>query len=59
MSHPPVIVMSMRNEPTQLVLIDTGDGAEWRLDDSTREAGRRGVAEARLALQAAARQAAA
>jgi hypothetical protein len=25
----------------------------WRLDDATREAGRRGVAEARAALQAA------
>ena len=51
--------MSMRNEPTQLVLIDTGDGAQWRLDEPTRETGRKGVAEARRALQAAARRTAA
>ncbi len=38
----------------QLVLIETPP--EWRLDESTREVGRRGLAEARQAL-AAARQA--
>ncbi len=38
----------------QLVLIETPP--EWRLDETTREVGRRGLAEARQAL-AAARQA--
>jgi hypothetical protein len=36
----------------QLVLIDSPT-AEWRLDDSTRAIGRRGLAEARSALRAA------
>jgi hypothetical protein len=35
----------------QLVLIETP--AEWRLDESTRAIGRRGLAEARTALRAA------
>jgi hypothetical protein len=37
----------------QLVLIETSTDEQWRLDDSTRELGRRGVAEARRALRAA------
>ena len=37
----------------QLVLIDT-TGSDWRLDDRTREIGRRGVAEAREILRRAA-----
>jgi hypothetical protein len=36
----------------QLVLIES-PAAEWRLDDSTRAIGRRGLAEARSALRAA------
>jgi hypothetical protein len=36
----------------QLVLLET-PSAEWRLDDSTRAIGRRGLAEARSALRAA------
>jgi hypothetical protein len=41
----------------QLVLIDTDhvDHDHWRLDDHTRELGRRGVAQARQALRRAAR----
>ncbi|GAC1318301.1 MAG: hypothetical protein NVSMB12_17000 [Acidimicrobiales bacterium] len=35
------------------------DGAGWRLDERTREVGRRGLAEARAALAEAARRAAA
>ena len=35
----------------QLSLLETQPG--WRLDDATREAGRRGVAQARASLQAA------
>lgn len=37
----------------QLVLLDDGDndqGPDWRLDERTRERGRRGVAAARAAL---------
>jgi hypothetical protein len=40
----------------QLVLIDETP-ADWRLDEGAREVGRRGLAEARAALQAAARKA--
>jgi hypothetical protein len=43
----------------QLVLIETSTDAQWRLDDSTRELGRRGVAEARRALRDATRESAA
>ena len=39
---------------TQLVLID--ESREWRLDDKTREVGRKGLAEARAALQRAVQQ---
>ena len=35
----------------QLSLLDTPP--EWRIDEATREAGRRGVAEARASLEAA------
>jgi hypothetical protein len=42
---------------TQLVLIETP--ADWHLDDATRAIGRRGLAEARSALQAGGRRAAA
>jgi len=35
----------------QLTLLDTPPA--WRLDEATREAGRRGIAEARASLQAA------
>ncbi|HSL60120.1 MAG TPA: hypothetical protein VK866_19895 [Acidimicrobiales bacterium] len=39
-------------ETTQLALI-TEEPTEWRLDDHTRELGRKGIAEARRAVQAA------
>jgi hypothetical protein len=42
----------MEHETTQLVLI-TEVSAEWRLDERTREVGRRGVEQARRALRAA------
>jgi len=43
----------------QLVLIEETQTLDWRLDEQTRETGRRGVAEARKALaEAAARRAA-
>jgi hypothetical protein len=45
------------NTQTHLPLAD--NGAEWKLDDRTREIGRRGLAEARAALAEAARRAAA
>jgi hypothetical protein len=48
----------MENETTQLTLIEPGS-ATWRLDDGTRETGRKGVAEARRALALAARHQAA
>jgi len=35
----------------QLTLLDTPPA--WRIDEATREAGRRGIAEARASLQAA------
>lgn len=44
--------MSEQHAPTQLELLETPDG--WRLDRETRELGRKGVAEARRALQLAA-----
>ncbi len=44
---------SQQRLPLRLVADD------WRLDEHTREVGRRGLAEARAALQAAARRAAA
>ena len=37
---------------TQLTLLNTEDGS-WRLDEETRELGRKGVAAARAALRAA------
>ena len=43
---------------TQLALIDS-KGSDWRLDERTKELGRRGVAAARAALEEAARAAAA
>ena len=45
-----------RTTHRQLPLWTGGD--DWRLDDRTREVGRRGVAEARAALAAAQRRAA-
>ena len=54
LSHPPFIMGTMN---TQLVLIDDRS-PDWRLDDKTRETGRKGLAEARAALQKAAQRAA-
>lgn len=59
-SHPLFILGDMTR---QLVLIEDaklGFGAtDWRLDERTREIGRKGVAEAREALREATRRAAA
>ena len=47
---------------TQLLLLEDRPDDwhnDWRLDDSTRETGRKGLAEARAALQEAMRRAAA
>jgi hypothetical protein len=47
------------NEPTgsgQLRLIEAKVKPEWRLDDTTREVGRRGIAAARAALRTARRR---
>ena len=50
--------MAARQKQTQLTLIDNGrDG--WRLDERTKEIGRKGLVEARAALQEAMRRAAA
>lgn len=46
-----------RTAPAQLRLLDTAGRAEWRLDEATREAGRRGVQLAREALRASRRRA--
>lgn len=54
MSHPPVILVTMND---QLVLLDDNDDDRFsyrRLDERTREVGRRGVASARDALRRAA-----
>ena len=48
----------MRTMNMQLVLIDDSK-ADWRLDDKTKGTGRKGLAEARAALQNAVRRAAA
>ena len=42
----------------QLVLIDDSK-ADWRLDEQTKESGRKGLAQARAALQKAAQRTAA
>ena len=55
MSQPPLILGDMER---QLILLDEPN-ADWRLDEATRERGRRGVALARAALAAASRQPAA
>lgn len=44
---------SSRVPAGQLRLLDTTDHPEWKLDDATRDVGRRGVAQARAALRAA------
>ena len=47
--------MNTQETSNQLALLETPEG--WRLDHQTRELGRKGVAEARRALQLAGRQA--
>jgi hypothetical protein len=42
----------MRSVETQLVLIET-EPSDWRLDEHTREVGRKGIESARAALAAA------
>jgi hypothetical protein len=41
---------------SQLRLLDTADTPDWKLDDTTREVGRRGIAAARAALRSARRR---
>jgi hypothetical protein len=41
----------------QLTLITADENGSWRLDEETRQVGRRGVADARAALQASRRDA--
>jgi hypothetical protein len=53
MSHP---ALKMRTMESQLTLLDPDDKT-WRLDEDTREVGRRGVAAARAALEASRRPA--
>ena len=48
--------MTVTQVPLPLEHLDAADG--WRLDDHTREAGRRGLAQARAALAEAGRRAA-
>ena len=48
----------MAKKQTQLRLIDDR-GDDWRLDERTKEIGRKGLADARAALQEAMRRAAA
>lgn len=55
-SHPPEIIDPMA---TQLALLLESDEDDWRLDEHTRETGRRGVAEARRILAEAMRRSAA
>jgi len=52
------MVGGMEDDSTQLTLIETSE-REWRLDEHTRTVGRRGIEEARRALQDAARRVAA
>jgi hypothetical protein len=52
LSHP---LGRMYDMPRQLTLL-AGERPDWRLDDETRETGKRGVATARAALQAARRR---
>jgi hypothetical protein len=47
----------MTRTPQQQALPLRIVGDDWRIDDRTREVGRRGLAEARAALNAAARRA--
>ena len=46
-SHPPEMIKPMTR---QLELLLETEDDDWRLDEHTREAGRRGVAEARRVL---------
>ena len=55
LSHPLFILGDMTR---QLVLIEH-EKSDWRLDERTREVGRKGLAEAREALREATRRAAA
>jgi hypothetical protein len=41
---------------SQLRLLETAEKPDWKLDESTREVGRRGVAAARAALRSARRR---
>jgi hypothetical protein len=43
------------NGSGQLRLLEAGNKPDWKLDDSTREVGRRGIAAARAALRSARR----
>jgi hypothetical protein len=48
LSHPSEMIPSMTRQLA--LLLESSDVDDWRLDEHTREAGRRGVAEARRVL---------
>jgi hypothetical protein len=52
-----LVSMSARTTQDTLPFTSGADGDGWRLDRATREAGRRGLAEARAALAAAVKRA--
>ena len=57
LSHPPEMIPSMTRQLE--LLLESSDEDDWRLDEHTREAGRRGVAEARRLLAEVIRRSAA
>lgn len=46
MSHPPLILILMKNAQLSLII----DERPWRLDNTTKQVGREGLARARAAL---------
>ena len=53
MSHPAVILRTMRDQLALLPDAARDDDNSWELDDHTREVGKQGLAAARQALQQA------
>lgn len=56
MERPHIEIPHDEEHEAQLHLIGPPDGGTWRLSRATREVGRRGVAQARAALEAARRR---
>lgn len=49
-----LVIMETNTQPQLLLVLDEApDTTHWRLDEETREIGRRGLAQARAALRAA------